>query len=323
MGYWTRVIKRIVIGVVSLVAIYLAFKLAVFFIPFLIAFVISLIVEPLIKKVAKRTKLTRKTSAILVLLFVFSILIGLIILGITSAISESSNLLQGLNGYIEKVSNQIQSFINDMDFEKIKIPEQVYNILQNSLGDFFSTVSEWVRKILTSFLNGITKMPVIGVYIVITLLATYFICTDRLYILDQMEHHLPSIWMKKLRIHINEISKTLGKYLKAEVILIIISFIEVLAGLYLLKWIGFNIPYPLLAAIGIGFVDALPILRIWNSNASLGNNICNKWRYKFRTCINCIIYNCIGCKAVIRAKNSKWSNRYTSNIYVNCNVYRF
>ncbi len=260
IAYWTRVLKRIVIAIASVVAVYLAFKLAVFYMPFLIAFIISLMVEPIIRKVVRKTKLTRKTSAIVVLLFVFAILIGLIAWGIASIASEASNLLQGLNGYIEKGYEQIQWFIDNMDFEKIKIPEQVYNIIQNSLGDFFSMASNWVRGILNSLLNGLTQLPIIGIYIVVTLLATYFICTDKLYILDQMEHHLPKLWIKKLRIHIKELTVTLGGYLKAEIILIIISFIEVLIGLYIFKFIGLNVQYPLLAALGIGFVDALPIL---------------------------------------------------------------
>ena len=305
MGYWTRVLKRIVIAVVSIIAVYFAFKLAIFFMPFLIAFIISLMIEPIIRRVVRKTKLTRKTSAIIVLLFVFAILIGLVVWGIASAISEASNLLQGLNGYIEKGYEKIQWFIDNMDFEKIKIPEQVYSIVQNSLGDFFGTASNWVRGVLTSFLNGITKIPIIGIYIVITLLATYFICTDKLYILDQMEHHLPKLWIKKLKIHLKELTKTLGGYLKAEVILIIISFIEVLVGLYIFKFIGLNVQYPLLAALGIGFVDALPILRLWNRYDTLGDNICNKWRYKFGYCLASIICNYISSKTIIRAKNSK------------------
>lgn len=322
MGYWTRVLKRIIIAIVSIIAVYFAFKLAIFFMPFLIAFIISLMIEPIIKRVVRKTKLTRKTSAIIVLLFVFAILIGLIIWGIASAISEASNLLQGLNGYIEKGYQQIQWFIDNMDFEKIKIPEQVYGIIQNSLGDFFGTASNWVRGVLTSFLNGLTGIPVIGIYIVITLLATYFICTDKLYILDQMEHHLPKLWIKKLKIHLNELTRTLGGYLKAEFILIIISFIEVLVGLYIFKFVGLNVQYPLLAALGIGFVDALPILRIWNCYDTLGNNISNKWRYKLSNSTISSICNCVSSKAIIRTKNSKWSNWNTPNIYSDCNVYR-
>ena len=53
---------------------------------------------------------------------------------------------------------------------------------------------------------------------------------------------------------------TLGGYLKAEATLILVSFIISLIGLYILVFLGFNIKYPLLMALFIGFVDALPIL---------------------------------------------------------------
>lgn len=38
-----------------------------------------------------------------------------------------------------------------------------------------------------------------------------------------------------------------------------VSFVISLIGLYIFKIIGLNIEYPLIAALGIGFVDALPI----------------------------------------------------------------
>ena len=289
--------------------------------PFLIAFIISLLVEPMIRKVVKRTKLTRKTSAIFVLLAVFAVLIGLIAWGIASAISEASNLLQGLNGYIEKAYNQIQWLIDNMDFEKIKIPEQVYNIIQNSLGDFFDTASTLVRNILTSLLNGLTQLPIIGIYIVITLLATYFICTDKLYILDQMEHHFPKLWMKKLRIHIHELTVTLGGYLKAEVILIIISFVEVLIGLYIFKFMGLNVQYPLLAALGIGFVDALPILGSgtvmipWAVISAINGDI----RLAIALLILYVIVLVV--RQLLEPRIVSGQIRNTSNIYVNSYVY--
>ena len=49
-----------------------------------------------------------------------------------------------------------------------------------------------------------------------------------------------------------------------------VSFIVSLIGLYILEFSGFNVQYPLLMALFIGFVDALPILRIRNSNDSMG-----------------------------------------------------
>lgn len=274
MGYFTKVFRKILILIITLVAIFLSFKLALFYVPFLIGFIISLLIEPLIKFVNKRTKLTRKTSAIIVLLCIFTILISLIVGGAISLVTEASNLLQSLNIYIEKIYNQIQKYISSIEFDKIEIPEQVIGIIQTSTNNFLDFITKWVSNLLTSILQGITSLPIIGIYIVITILSTYFICADRLFILDQLEHHFPKIWVKKFGLHLKKLIATLGGYLKAEATLILISFIEVLVGLYIFKWIGLNVGYPLLAALGIGFVDALPILRLWNSNDTLGDNIC-------------------------------------------------
>lgn len=273
MGYFTKVFRKILILIITLALIFLSFKLALFYVPFLIGFIISLLIEPLIRFVNRRTKLTRKTSAIIVLLCIFTILISLIVGGAISLVTEASNLLQSLNIYIEKIYNQIQKYITSIEFDKIEIPEQVIGIIQTSTNNFLDFITKWVSNLLTSILQGITSLPIIGIYIVITILSTYFICADRLFILDQLEHHFPKIWVKKFGLHLKKLIATLGGYLKAEATLILISFIEVLIGLYIFKWIGLNVGYPLLAALGIGFVDALPILRLWNSNDTLGNNI--------------------------------------------------
>ena len=65
--------------------------------------------------------------------------------------------------------------------------------------------------------------------------------------------------MKNLCKHIKAITKSLGCYLKAQMKLIFISFIISLIGLYVFFVSGMNVKYPLLIAIGIAIVDALPI----------------------------------------------------------------
>ncbi len=207
----------------------------------------------------RKTQLKRKTSAILILVLVMSIIIGFLAWGIVSLISESSNLLQNFNTYMEKANEIIQNLLASIDLSKIKIPEEIMNIAQNSFQEFLGTVSTWAKELLTSVLNGITSIPTVVIYIVITLLSLYFICTDKIYMVDQLEHHFPRKWVKKLAMHIKEITKVLGGYLKAEAILVLVSFFISVVGLYLLKFAGFNLPFPLLAALIIGFVDALPI----------------------------------------------------------------
>ena len=260
MGYWTRVFRKLLIAFVIIIGLYLVLKLSVFFMPFLIAFIISLLLEPIIRFIKNRTTLARKTVAIIVMLFFVVIIISLLSWGIVSLISEASNLLAGLGGYYENLESMIQNFLNSTGVSGIQLPENVLGIIDNSVAELLEYGAEYVENFLKSFLDSITALPIITIYVIVTLLAIYFMCVDRIYILDEVEHHLPKIWVKKIGKHMREVIAALGGYLKAEAILIIISFIEVLVGLYLLQFLGFKIDYPLLMALLIGFVDALPIL---------------------------------------------------------------
>ena len=260
LSYIYKVIRRILNIALIIIGIYIGTKLIIFYIPFLIAFIISLIIEPAIKYLMKKANFTRRMSAIIIFLIVFSIIIGSVTWGIVSLVSESTNLLQTLNIYIDRAYTQIQDTIGKMSITRISISNNVSKLLQDSSTELLYKISGWLTEFLTKFLNIITSIPTIAIYTVITILSLYFICTDRIYILDLMEHHMPSKWVQKLAIHIKEISESLGGYLKAEATLILLSFVISVVGLYIFKFIGMNVKYPLLIALGVVFVDALPIL---------------------------------------------------------------
>ena len=258
--YWTSVGKRIFLLILALILTYASFKIAIFYMPFLIAFIISLIIEPIIKKMMKKFKISRRLSSIIVFIITFGIIIGLLSWGIATLISESTNLLSGFNDYYLKAYNQIQNLLAKFDFNKLKISEELLNIIKTSSFSLLEKISTYFQNILTKTITGITSIPTIAIYFAITILALYFICTDKIYMLDELEHHLPEKWMKELTKHIRELAKVLGGYLKAQATLILISFIICLIGLYILYFAGLNVGFPLIIALGISFVDALPIL---------------------------------------------------------------
>ena len=259
MNYWGKVFKNIIIVLLSILGIFLSFKLAVFYLPFLIAFILSLMIEPIIKFTMKKTKLKRKTSSIIVFVLAFTIIIGLLVWGMTSIITEASKLLGNLNEYFDKAIIFVQNLSSKIDLTRLDIPQEVVNTIQNSAMDFVEIVMDFIKNGVTSILNFVTSIPTIGIYTAITFLALYFICVDRIYMLDQLEHHFPQQWVRKFGAHLRELIKSLGGYLKAELILVLISFIISLIGLYLFNIFGLNVQYPLIAALLIGFVDLLPI----------------------------------------------------------------
>lgn len=259
MNYWLKVFRKIVIFLLSILGIYLAFKLAIFYIPFLIAFIISILIEPIIRFCMKYFKWKRRTSAIIVFVLFLGIIIAILSSGILSLISESSNLLNSLNIYVDKISNKFQEITSQIDLSKIKLSNEIINTIHSSGNEILASIASWIKNVLTSLLNVITSIPAIGIYTVITLLSLYFICTDKIYMIDQLEHHFPELWVKKLTKHIREIIKSLGYLLKAQVILVLVSFVICLIGLYIFKILGLNVQFPLISALGIAFVDALPI----------------------------------------------------------------
>ena len=258
--YIYKILRRVINIALIILGIYIGVKMAVFYMPFLIAFIISLFAEPAIKYLMKKTKISRKMSSIIIFLIVFSIIIGALTWGIVALISESTNLLQTLNIYIDKAYTQIQDTIGKMNISRISISSNVLNLAQDTSREVLLKISTWLTTFLTKFIEVITSIPTIAIYTVITILSLYFICTDRIYILDMMEHHMPKKWVQKIGGHIKDITISLGGYLKAEATLILVSFLISVIGLYILKFIGMNVKYPLLIALAIAFVDALPIL---------------------------------------------------------------
>ena len=258
--YWTSVIKKLLYIILIVALLILSLKLAVFYLPFLIAFIISLIIEPSIKKIMKLFKLSRKLSSIIVFILVFGTILGLLIWGIITIVSEANNLLTGFNGYYEKIYNQFQSIIKNLNFEKLNISNQITQMFQDTGISILQKISVYLQGFLSNLIKIFTSIPTITIYFAVTILSLYFICTDKIYMIDELEHHMPEKWVREIAIHLRQITKTLGGYLKAQITLIIISFVISLIGLYIMYFAGLNVGFPLLIALGIGFVDALPIL---------------------------------------------------------------
>ena len=248
LSYICTVIRKIINIVLIILGVYFGIKLAIFYMPFLIAFVISLIIEPAIRFFMNKTKSNRKISSIIIFIIVFAIIIGAVTWAIVSLISESTNLLQMLNLYINKAYTQVQESISKLSIEKLNVSKDIINMFQNTSQEILVKLSNWMTQFLTNLIEIITSIPAMAIYVVITIMSLYFMCTDKIYMLDLLEHHMPQKWVRKLGKHIREITFSLGGYLKAEATLILISFIISVIGLYLLK------------VIGMGFDDALPIL---------------------------------------------------------------
>ena len=190
MEYKT-ILKKIFFLILIVTIFIFSAKLFMFYIPFLIAYIISLIVDPIIRFINKNTNISRKTSSIIVLATVFLLALGFISWGVISLVSESTHLLGALNTYLEKAIAWSNSVLENFNMDKLSVPVEIKELIQSTSTDILNKVIDFIKNILNNFLEYLKSIPTILIYTVITILATYFITSDKFYILDRLEHHIP------------------------------------------------------------------------------------------------------------------------------------
>ena len=79
-------------------------------------------------------------------------MVGLI-WGITTLVSESANLLQGLNNYTEKAYIKIQEIMSNLDISKIKLSNELLTIIQNSSQEILNSIYAFGTKALSNTVN--------------------------------------------------------------------------------------------------------------------------------------------------------------------------
>ena len=254
-------IKKICYLIFISLIFFIFLKLFVFYIPFVVAYIISKLLNPVIIKLTKKFNLNRKISSIIVLTAFFLITGLVVIFGVSKILEESNFFLSMINTYIEKINDFISKIENENKlFGNYFISDSMKNIIIRNINEYFNNLGDSLKNIVTNLITTLKSIPIYFINIIITVLAIYFILSDRFSILDKLEFQFTRKFISKIRSKLDNILNTLFDYLKAEIILVFISFIIVLIGLYIFKLLGMNIKYPFLMAILIGLIDALPIL---------------------------------------------------------------
>lgn len=256
--YLNIMLKFLIIAFIALI-IFATYKLAIFYIPFIIAFIVASIAEPLIKFFISKCKLRRKLASILSLLLILTLIIGILTFIISNLISEAISLTNNLNTYIKDFYDFGINLFKDFKNGKYAIPTELVNISNNTFDSILNSIKEIILTVLNSIISTISSVPTMLTNSIITFLATIFICFDRDYVKKIVHKHVPSSWIKHFKDIFSQMCSVSFKYIKAEAKLSGICFLLVFIGLNIMRFIGFDIKYPILMAILIGFVDILPL----------------------------------------------------------------
>lgn len=235
--------------------LFISIKLGLFLIPFVIAFIISMLIEPIVKFLTVRARLPRKASSAVSVLLVVLVVGTLLAALVLKLFDEIVTISHFLPKYYIEINNNINNLISRGTDIYIALPPEVTKNIQGLFSNFTTALSDMLNKFAKGLFNTAVSIPEALIFTLVTIISTYFFSSDRDAIYDYFKSHLPDHWIKKIGSVKNDLFSALFGYIRAQLILMTITFTELFAGLSII-----GIKYTLLLAFVIAFIDALPIL---------------------------------------------------------------
>jgi len=248
------ILKTLAYLTIGLIAYFSVNLLLTYFKPFVVALLLALVLEPIVR-LFQKLKLGRGISVFLSMILFLGGFIAFSIFAITRMVYELIKLYDRLPNYYEDLYNFIASIIEQVTQLYLKLPPEVLNITQDVLKTVFEKVTNLLSSTTTFLIEIITKLPTTLVFFLITLIATFFLTKDKYIIKDFIFRQLPESWGSKLTSLKTDLFMALFGFLKAEFIILSITFTESFVGLSII-----GIDYAFTLALLIALFDILPVL---------------------------------------------------------------
>lgn len=251
-----RSLLLIIYAAVAIVVVVAAFKYIIpILVPFIIALVFSILMEPVIKILQLKVKMSRGLAAMTAMLFVFggiAITLSAIVLQL---VAELIQLSVSLPGAVAEFRLHYKDLIERITAFYVTLPPGVISSLEQNISNLAANLQGLISKAVNSILLFVSLVPGTLTIMVVSLLATYFLARDRHVLAELWIRFIPAPWGEKTVAVMREVSDAFIGYLKAQAVLVLMTTVLSVTGLYLI-----GAKYALTMGLLVGFFDLIPVL---------------------------------------------------------------
>lgn len=238
--------------------IFLFSRLWKYVVPFIIAYFLASLIEPVVKFVEKKIKIPRKIGTIFSILFILGLISSILAFLISRLIKEIHNVYLSIEINMGSIEEFFVRIIDQINGFYIQLPDQVTDIINQGIKNITNNLQAILRPIADLAQIPIQialYLPQILIFLIVTILATYFMSSDKNTIIKFLELQIPTNWLNKSKDITKNVFSAFFGWLRAQLILTSITFTELLIGMLIL-----NVNNALLLALLIALVDVLPVL---------------------------------------------------------------
>ncbi|GAB6180681.1 sporulation integral membrane protein YtvI [Desulfotomaculum defluvii] len=259
-------LNYVLAGLLLLVAFFVLDKLSVYFvkgisflvpliIPFAFAIFISFLLEPMISILQHRIRLSRGPAVAISMLMLFVFFGAIISLLVIRLITELINLSKSIPFIIQEIQYWVEDSLPRLQQLYGDLPPTITQYIQSSFGSIAETLQNVLGVTLDSLYSTFSAVPNLITIILVSFLATYFISKDKRTLAVQWVNLIPAPYGERSLYIISEVFHAFISYLRAQGILVSISTIISITGLYII-----GADYALTMGLIIGFFDIIPVL---------------------------------------------------------------
>ncbi len=233
-------------------------RLLVFFMPFVIGWIIALLAAPLVRFARRKLHMTGKLVSGIFIVVVILIILG-ILYGLGSLLfSEIVAFVPSLPGYVSTLSDTVSSIGAWLRSTLDKLPESLIESAEGFVDNLKGIVLGWAGDLgsyITSLAGKlISSIPNAIIYVILTVLSSFFLITERDNISTWLRTRTPAFIREKMPAARAALKKAVGGYLMAQIKIMGLVAVIILIGLLILR-----VSYAFAISLITAFIDALPV----------------------------------------------------------------
>lgn len=256
----TQTIKKLIYTLIGVAIVWLFVRYAFRWVaPFVLALLTARLMERTVKALMHRTRLKRPVAATICSVLFLAAFGAVIVLIVTKAAEYLGSFIAGLPEMLEDAKEFIAGIREAAEQaipsgtsasgSMVQAAEQGFNEMLSTIPQ---KVSAWALSTASAVASGAPKcIMFIATYII----SVFFISASYPQVSRFIMRQIPLKWHETFFGIKNDCLKTLGKWFKAQFIMMTITFAELSVSFLIL-----HVPYSFLAAAAISVVDALPVL---------------------------------------------------------------
>ena len=261
---WERIAAILISVLAAGVLFYLFFRYAFgLLLPFLLAYGISMFIRPAANKFSSRTHLPRGLCAAVLLILVFGLGGWGLWAGSVRIVAELGNLVERLlsdGGFFDAMDSLmlwaegIGARFGLLSRGEEGSAQAFYDAVMQMVGNMLSSLASRLPEVAASLFSA---LPSVLFFLIVSVVACFYFCTDGVSITRVLNSFLSQKWRQKMPEMGNAMRDIFRKYIKAYGILLALTFVLLLVGLWILR-----IDYAFLLAFLIALADLLPVIGV-------------------------------------------------------------